>query len=57
MSGAYALARSVFAELLDMAAAGTIQVIVVDVPDRLGRGDAISKLEYMSTMTVGAVPA
>jgi predicted site-specific integrase-resolvase len=46
-SGAYVLARSVFAELIDMAADGLIQVIVVDVPDRLGRGDAIAKLEYM----------
>ena len=45
MSGAFVLARSGFAELLDMAANGLIQVIVVDVPDRLGRGDAIAKLE------------
>ncbi len=50
MSGAYVLARSGFAELLDMAADGLIQVIVVDVPDRLGRGDAIAKLEYMAQL-------
>ncbi len=50
MSGAYVLARSGFTELLDMAADGLIQVIVVDVPDRLGRGDAIAKLEYMAQL-------
>jgi site-specific DNA recombinase len=50
MSGAFVLARSGFAELLDMAANGLIQVIVVDVPDRLGRGDAIAKLEYMAEL-------
>ena len=49
-SGAFVLARSVFAELLDMAVDGLIQVIVVDVPDRLGRGDAIAKLEYMAQL-------
>ena len=49
-SGAHVLARSVFAELLDLAADGQIQVIVVDVPDRLGRGDAIAKLEYMAQL-------
>jgi site-specific DNA recombinase len=50
MSGAFVLARSVFAELLDMAANGLIQVIVVDVPDRLGRGDVIAKMEYMAEL-------
>ena len=50
MSGAFVLARSVFTELLDMAAGGLIQVIVVDVPDRLGRGEVIAKLEYMAEL-------
>jgi site-specific DNA recombinase len=50
MSGSFVLARSGLAELLDMAADGLIQVIVVDVPDRLGRGDAIAKIEYMTEL-------
>lgn len=49
-SGAFVLARSVFAELLDMAADGLIQVIVVDVPDRLGRGKPRSIMEYMAEL-------
>ena len=49
-SGAFVLARSVFAEFLDMAADGTIQVIVVDVPDRLGRGKPRSIMEQMAEL-------
>ena len=45
MSGSFVLARSVFNELLEMAADGGISVIVVDIPDRLGRGDVIANLE------------
>ncbi len=50
MSASFVLARSVFHELLDMAADSLIDVIVVDVPDRLGRGDAIAKLENMAEL-------
>jgi site-specific DNA recombinase len=50
MSGSFVLARSVFNELLEMAAEGQISVIVSDRPDRLGRGDAISKLELLAQL-------
>lgn len=50
MSGAFVLARSVYNELLAMAADGQISVIVADIPDRLGRGDAIAKLELLAQM-------
>jgi site-specific DNA recombinase len=50
MSGAFVLARSTFNELLEMAADGRISVIVADIPDRLGRGDAISKLELLAEL-------
>ena len=50
MSGAFVLARSVYNELLNLAADGRISVIVVDIPDRLGRGDAIAKLELMAQL-------
>ena len=47
-SGAFVLARSDFNDLLEMGAAGEIEVIVVDIPDRLGRGDVIAKCELLA---------
>ena len=49
-SGALVLARSKYNELLEQAADGLISVFVVDIPDRLGRGDAIAKLELMAQL-------
>ena len=50
MSGAFVLARSVYNEYLNMAADGKVNVIVADIPDRLGRGDAIAKLELLAQL-------
>lgn len=50
MSGSYVLARSTYNELLNMAADRQISVIVADRPDRLGRGDAIAKLELLAQL-------
>ena len=50
ISGIFVLARSIYNELLDMAADSQIDVIVVDIPDRLGRGDAIAKCELLAQM-------
>ncbi len=49
-SGAFVLARSDFNELLEMGASGQIDVIVVDIPDRLGRGDVIAKCELLAQL-------
>jgi site-specific DNA recombinase len=49
-SGAFVLARSDYNELLSMAADGRISVIVVDIPDRLGRGDVIAKCELLAEL-------
>ena len=49
-SGAFVLARSDFNDLLEMGAAGEIEVIVVDIPDRLGRGDVIAKCELLAQL-------
>ena len=54
ISGAFILARSEFNDLLNMAAEGKLSVIVVDIPDRLGRGDAIAKLELLAQLN-GAI--
>ena len=50
LSGVFVLARSKYNELLTMAADGLLDVIVVDIPDRLGRGDAIAKCELLADM-------
>jgi site-specific DNA recombinase len=50
ISGSFVLARSDFQNLLEMGARGEIDVIVVDIPDRLGRGDTIAKLELLAQM-------
>jgi site-specific DNA recombinase len=54
-SGAFVLARSVFNELLDMLARQEINVIVVDAPDRLGRGDVIAKCELLAQLNGGSI--
>src|SRR5581483_8324513 len=46
--GVFITARSTFNEILDMATAGKINIIIVDVRDRLGRGDAIAVLEFLA---------
>lgn len=50
ISGTVVLARSEFNALLELAAEGKISVIVADIPDRLGRGDAIAKLELLAQL-------
>lgn len=50
MSGAFVLARPEFNGLLELASQSKLQWIVVDIPDRLGRGDAIAKLELLAEM-------
>lgn len=50
ISGAFVLARSVFREFLDLATDGKLEVIVFDIPDRAGRGDAIAKMELLATL-------
>lgn len=50
MSGSFVLARSKYNKYLDMGADGLLNVIVADIPDRLGRGDAIAKLELLAQM-------
>jgi site-specific DNA recombinase len=50
IGGTFVLARSEFNDLLEMAADGLIDVIVCDIPDRLGRGDAIAQLELLTKM-------
>lgn len=50
MSGTLVMARAGFRELCELAERGQLSVIVADIPDRLGRGDAIAKLEFMAQM-------
>ena len=50
-SGAFVLARDEFNDLLRLGKMGLIQVIVVDVPDRLGRGDAIAQCEMLAKLS------
>lgn len=54
-SGGFVLARSTFNELLAMMADGLIEVIVVDIPDRLGRGDVIAQCELLAKMNGGRI--
>lgn len=51
MSGAFVLARPEFNGLLELANQGKVDVIVVDIPDRFGRGDAVAKLEMLADMS------
>lgn len=50
MSGRFVLARSKFNRYLNMGADEQLDVVVVDIPDRLGRGDTIAKLELLAQM-------
>ncbi|CAG0934325.1 hypothetical protein TFLX_03428 [Thermoflexales bacterium] len=50
-SGGFVLARDEFNNLLRMAKLGQIHVIVVDVPDRLGRGDVIAQCEMLAKLS------
>jgi site-specific DNA recombinase len=50
ISGSFILARSEFNDLLTMGGDGLLDVIIVDIPDRLGRGDAISNCEMLAKM-------
>lgn len=50
ISGALVMARAGFRELCELADANQLSVIVADIPDRLGRGDAIAKLEFMAQL-------
>lgn len=48
ITGVTITARAKFNELLQMAEHGEIKVIIVDVRDRLGRGEAIAVLEFLA---------
>ncbi len=50
ISGTMVLSRTKFNGLLEMAGDGALDVIAVDIPDRLGRGDAIAKLELLAQL-------
>lgn len=50
ISGSFVLARSEFNRFLEMASEGQADVLVVDIPDRLGRGDTIAKCELLAEM-------
>lgn len=50
VSGEFVLSRPKFNRLLQLASEGKLGVIVVDIPDRLGRGDAIPKLELLAEL-------
>ena len=39
---------------LEMMASGVLDVIVVDIPDRLGRGDAIAQCEMLAKKQSGS---
>lgn len=54
-SGVLVFARPKFRELLEMAERGEIDLIVCDIPDRLGRGDAIAQLEMLAKLSGAAV--
>src|SRR5688500_699239 len=50
MSGAFVRARSDIMALREEAEKGRLDVIVFDIPDRLGRGESISKLELLAQL-------
>jgi site-specific DNA recombinase len=52
-SGGFVLARSVLNELLTMMANGQINCIVVDITDRLGRGEVIAQCELLAKLNGG----
>ncbi len=55
ISGTFILARSAFNKYLEMMADGKLDAIVVDIPDRLGRGDAIAKCELLAQLNGGQI--
>jgi site-specific DNA recombinase len=55
ISGTFILARSAFNRYLEMMAEGKLDAIVVDIPDRLGRGDAIAKCELLAQLNGGQI--
>lgn len=55
ISGAFILARSTFNHYLERIANSEINVIVVDIPDRLGRGDTIAKCELLAQLHGGRI--
>lgn len=55
ISGSFVQARSEFHRFLEMAADGKADVLIVDIPDRLGRGDAITICEYMAQMNGASI--
>jgi site-specific DNA recombinase len=55
ISGTFILARTAFNEYLEMMEAGRLDVIVVDIPDRLGRGDTIAKCELLAQLNGGRI--
>ncbi len=50
ISGSFVLARSEFNRFLELASDGQVDVLVVDIPDRLGRGETITKCELLAEM-------
>jgi site-specific DNA recombinase len=54
-SGVLVFARPKFRELLELAEKSKLDIIVCDVPDRLGRGDAIAQLEMLTKLSGATV--
>lgn len=50
-SGVFVFARPKFRELLELGERGELEVIACDIPDRLGRGDAIAQLELLAKLS------
>ena len=55
ISGSFVLARSAFNNFLEMASDGKVDVLIVDIPDRLGRGDTIAKCELLAEMNGASI--
>ena len=55
IGGTFVFARSKFNELLDMGHDGKLDVIICDIPDRLGRGEAIGQLRLLAKMNGVAI--
>ncbi|MFZ0547572.1 MAG: recombinase family protein, partial [Candidatus Promineifilaceae bacterium] len=55
ISGTFILARTTFNRYLEMMSEGQLDIIVVDIPDRLGRGDAIAKCELLAELNGGKI--
>lgn len=55
ISGTFVLARTKFNRYLEMMADSLVDVIIVDVPDRLGRGEAIANCELLVKMNHGTI--